>query len=500
MAFAICQVSRACWSLVPFSHFTRRFEPHWKAKDDHPLTLAVMNEGERFEDTLCAMEKMSMSVGKKSDAPKGDDEREAGCDASTARLSVAELAAPDDDPTNSASQDPNPADPRSEIGKNVDLMSKISLTIDAWESGELYELCVAAGPSMRLASRIRHDYLLNNDRYLVKSLESLHRSLPSGDEMNLSVLTNYRTQFNKCRDNIRAWMEVNEDWRSRCTEANLAKYKGFSGQNMEPEIDGNLVFNHPALAVELGLFEVFRHVVEEMNINLIKKVWKGFVLGSRFESESFRGTLVHLAYLRGDAKTLQYLLSVPSFEWDEDTKLSGVLHEAIINDCVSIDCFQALVNHPKVNLNAPEAIVCSFVPPLLEAVRFTSYCGSEQRSSQCAQRVIALVEAGANPNARTLDDEDEDEDPYCNPFGCPPEDALAFARKQVRYSNWPHIWEEILDKMEHRARGYDERIALLLKENLSLRKELDAMRDLVAVETKARTAAEEKLATLKRTH
>ena len=44
----------------------------------------------------------------------------------------------------------------------------------------------------------------------------------------------------------------------------------------------------------------------------------------------------------------------------------------------------------------------------------------------------------------------------------------------------------------------DESIALLLKENLSLRKELDAMRDLVAVETKARTAAEEKLATLKR--
>ena len=85
------------------------------------------------------------------------------------------------------------------------------------------------------------------------------------------------------------------------------------------------------------------------------------------------------------------------------------------------------------------------------AVRFTSYCGSAERSSQCAQRVIALVEAGANPHAtKGLEDEDEDEDP----FGCPPEDALAVARKQVRYSNWPHIWEEIVDKMEHKGYRY----------------------------------------------
>lgn len=105
------------------------------------------------------------------------------------------------------------------------------------------------------------------------------------------------------------------------------------------------------------------------------------------------------------------------------------------------------MNHPKVNLNAPGALVCGSVPPLLEAVRFTSYCGSAQRSSQCAQRVIALVEAGADPHARGLGDEDEDEDPY----GYPPEDALALARRQVRYSNWPHIWKEIVDKMEHKG-------------------------------------------------
>ena len=153
-------------------------------------------------------------------------------------------------------------------------------------------------------------------------------------------------------------------------------------------------------AVELGLFEVFRHLVEEMNINLTKKIWRGFVLGGSRFCDSFRGTLADLAYRRGDTKTLQYLLSVPSVE-------------AVTR-------------------------------------RFTSYCGSAQRSSQCAQRVIALVEAGADPHARGLGDEDEDEDPY----GYPPEDALALARRQVRYSNWPHIWKEIVDKMEHKGYRY----------------------------------------------
>mmetsp|Transcript_12550 Transcript_12550/g.20883 ORF Transcript_12550/g.20883 Transcript_12550/m.20883 type:complete len:368 (-) Transcript_12550:138-1241(-) len=319
-----------------------------------------------------------------------------------------------------------PTDSRSEIGANIDLIGKISLSMNSGDG--LYELCVAVGP--KFAARIRHDYLLKNEKYLVKSLETLHRSLPT-DTRDLRLLCHYRPQFNKCRDNIRAWMKVNTAWRSRCTESNLAKYKGFTSKQTEPEIEANLIFNHPALIVELGLIEIFRHLVEGLNINLTKKIWKGFCNGFL---GSLRGSLAELAYNRSDVILLKYLLSAPSFDWKEDTKLGYVLYEAIINDSVTIDCFKSLFGHPRVNLNAPEAFGAG-LPPLHSAVMFASNCGSVERLSKSAERVITLLELGADPRVSYPD--------FPNPRS-----ALDIARAQLHYSHWPEFWKEIVHKME----------------------------------------------------
>mmetsp|Transcript_912 Transcript_912/g.2549 ORF Transcript_912/g.2549 Transcript_912/m.2549 type:complete len:371 (-) Transcript_912:112-1224(-) len=322
-----------------------------------------------------------------------------------------------------------PTDSRSEIGANIDLIGKISLSMNSGDG--LYELCVAVGP--KFAARIRRDYLLKNEKYLVRSLETLHRSLPT-EKRSLRLLCYNRPHFDKCRDNIRAWMKVNTEWRSRCTESNLAKYKGFTGKQTEPEIEANLIFNHPALIVEIGLIDIFRHLVEGLNINLSKKIWKGFVRGGGCFG-SWRGSLADLAYNRSDVILLKYLLSAPSFDWKEDTRLDNFLYEAVINDCVTIGCFKSLVSHPKVNLNAPEAFHAGDFPPLHCAVMFASRCGSVERLSKCAERVITLLEAGADPR-----------------ISCPdfpkPRSALDIARAQLHYSYWPEFWQEIVRKMD----------------------------------------------------
>ena len=337
-----------------------------------------------------------------------------------------------------------PTDSRSEIGANVDLLSKISLSMNTGEG--LYELCVAVGP--KFASRIRHDYLLKSEKYLVKSLETLHRSLPTGNTQILRVMCDHRPKLDKCRDNIRAWMKVNTEWRSRCTESNLAKYKGFKSKRAE--IEANLVFNHPALIVELGLVEILRHLVEGFNINLTKKIWEGVVDDGDL---LWRGCQWDIAYQRSDVTLLNYLMSAPSFDWKEDTGLPDCLYRAIINDwivaehndSVTIDCFTAFIAHPKVNVNAPEAFIYQStaggtVSPLACAVSSASQCGSADHLSQCAERVLALLEAGADPHVA------------CPNFPSSPTTPLDMARTQLRRVGtthwWPEIWRKVVHKME----------------------------------------------------
>lgn len=350
-----------------------------------------------------------------------------------------------------------PTDSRSEGGVDVDLISKISLLMNTKDEIDgLFELCVAVGP--KFASRIRHDlqqqHLPQNEKYLVKSLDTLHRSLPT-DNMTLRVMSDYkyRPQLDKCRDNIRTWMNVNKEWRSRCTESNLEKYKGFKSKQAEPEIEANLVFNNPAVAVELGLVEILRHLVEGFNINLTKIIWKGFVREDR-SGGSLDGYLADLAYHRSDVTLLNYLLSAPSFDWQENTRLDNFLYYAVINDCVTIDCFKALISHPKVNLNAPEALLGGEASPLYSAVQFASRCGSVQHLSQCAERVLALLEAGADPHHVSLpDDPDDSDDPYFPDCYTEPRTPLDIARNQVRssYVHAPEIWEKIVQSAQNQT-------------------------------------------------
>ena len=346
-----------------------------------------------------------------------------------------------------------PTDASSEVGVDVDLISKISLLMNTKDEIDgLFELCVAVGP--KFASRIRHDlqqqHLPENEKYLVESLETLHRSLPT-DNMTLRVMSDYkyRPQLDKCRDNIRTWMKLNPEWRSRCTESNLEKYKGFKSKQAEPEIEANLVFNNPAVVVELGLVEILRHHIEAFDINLTKIIWKGFVRDDRMGG-SLDGYLADLAYNRSDVTMLNYLLSAPSFDWKENTRLDNFLYYAVINDCVTIDCFKALIVHPKVNLNAPEALLGGEASPLYSAVQFASRCGSVQRLSQCAERVLALLEAGADPNHVSLPGDPDSDFPECY---TEPRTPLDIARNQLRdsYVYAPEIWQNIVQSAENQT-------------------------------------------------
>eukprot|EP00562_Extubocellulus_spinifer_P018187 CAMPEP_0178589008 /NCGR_PEP_ID=MMETSP0697-20121206/27369_1 /TAXON_ID=265572 /ORGANISM="Extubocellulus spinifer, Strain CCMP396" /LENGTH=362 /DNA_ID=CAMNT_0020225459 /DNA_START=16 /DNA_END=1104 /DNA_ORIENTATION=- len=245
----------------------------------------------------------------------------------------------------------------------------------------LLNLCVSVGRAD--AARIRAEYLRDNETYVASSLRQLWDSTNTPYNLRVFVsLGNNRHSFDKCRDNISAWMQVNPDWRNRCTDENNERYKG-----VPVRMEANLVFNNPAVAIEVGLLEVLRFLVEERNIDVNRRLWSSYntKLGINVP-------LIRLALVCGDKDILEYLLSVDGFdltnhdEWAIDVvKFSASKH-------VNEECFKAFIQHPKVNVNATGQFGETALWHLLENAGQWNGCLGLR-----AQRIVALLEAGANP-------------------------------------------------------------------------------------------------------
>ena len=282
---------------------------------------------------------------------------------------------------------------------SIDLISKICSFVDVGDG--LYKLCIAVGPAD--AARIRQNYLLNNMQYLSKPLRSLlFRSLAAGllvSGCNGEIILSYGSHFDKCGDNVKAWMAVNTNWRSYCTEASsrasFEKYKQIAwfGSLLgdEKDSDVQVIFSNPAIVVELGLTDVFRHLVERMKINLTKSLWDGF----SFLAGQNIATLASIALRRDDAILLDCLLSAESFGWRDDTHMDGILSTAISQDNVGLESFKMIVAHPKVDVNSPRAYTKQR-SPLYSAVN------QLQKNTTLRlrmEKVHALLDVGADPHA-----------------------------------------------------------------------------------------------------
>ena len=236
-------------------------------------------------------------------------------------------------------------------GLNVDLLCKVATFINVGD--DLMTICIAVGP--KDAARIRRTYLLDNDEYvasLLRRFQSLkEQASPSRGEDGLHFLVINSTTLDKCRDSIQAWMEVNDDWRSRCTAERMVAYK-------QVRCEVNLVFNNPTVAVEIGLPDVVQHFIEEMGISLYDKSWDGFTtLGfcSEYWSEDevrddncFDFLLI--ALVRNDIPTIHQLLLSP------DELLGKSSGYAIGCFGVDMETRKAYFNHPKVNANATHLV------------------------------------------------------------------------------------------------------------------------------------------------
>lgn len=212
---------------------------------------------------------------------------------------------------------------------------------------DLLNLCVVAGP--RDCAVIRHAYLRNNLRYLE---ESLCKCFKFGDDKEDDDPASWLDD-GLCGGRYLAWMEVNTDWKRLVTveriDSLVSVYKEDNEGSASAIVDPLLPFNNPAVAIEIGLMDPLRHLVEEMGIDINSSRWTTF----RFD----RTKLLLECVECDNYKAFQYLLGRETIETcckayeDDDTNNITILEHCFCSPNRTA-FFRELLLHPACSLEA----------------------------------------------------------------------------------------------------------------------------------------------------
>ena len=270
----------------------------------------------------------------------------------------------------------------------------------------LLNLCTAVGRND--AHIIRHRYLQNNERTLVKSLEALNNSLakdadvPSGHNKALAVFHKNLHLFDKCRNNILAWMEVNNNsWQQRCFAEKVKSFQYNATSSTFECIGSNCIFNNLAIATMLGLKEVVKYLLDYQEETAASVSSGYFVPLQITQSTSF---LLHeIAVVRGDNELLEIILSSNRYIIDSPNEtIAAMAKESFIPKST----FDSFLRHPRVNIHSLDP---DFDVPILvkmiwhfdETIRtLHNVCGEINSGSieHLFGRVTSLIQAGADPH------------------------------------------------------------------------------------------------------
>ena len=199
---------------------------------------------------------------------------------------------------------------------------------------DLHNLCLAAGPGT--SRSIKQSFLKKNLRYIQKCQRLFG---PMGTDWT--------------QEGHLAWMSANKNWREYITDDVLEECKDnpLIHRTYEHHLSG---FANPARAIQLGLVDALRFLVEDKLIDVNAKQWMGY---------GWQRKHVHLLTLAINAnqrEAFDYLLSLEAIDFNGDSTEFNADYDKYIfssaldqyvnyeNNC---HFFRALVQHPKFNPN-----------------------------------------------------------------------------------------------------------------------------------------------------
>lgn len=241
-------------------------------------------------------------------------------------------------------------------GLSLELISHVASFANF--GSDVLNICKAVGPND--ASAIRHTCLRNNMRYLEHRIEQYVDEEITGNQINPYV---------------EAWMAVNTDWRKHCTDENRKEYAIVQWKNNKNEesddeeeeedededstddgirfnTDSVAIFNNPLVAIEFGLIDPLKHLVEEVGIDINSHAWNTYSEMDKFNLLTFAAQQTSLA-------CFQYLLT------REDLNVNGevatladgeshhIMNYAFEDGMVSLASFEAMASHSSFEVNLP---------------------------------------------------------------------------------------------------------------------------------------------------
>ena len=160
-----------------------------------------------------------------------------------------------------------------EIHLTPELIARIATYAEAVDSSELWNICLAVGPATSQITR--HYYLKKNHHFLSRCIRFF-----TSKKIEARKVRDYQQhQQHKVRDYHLAWMAVNTDWKAYVnkTYMELTKFACIrQGDKAGNKIHPYAAFNNPAVAIQIGLMDPLRYLVEKKATDTNSFEWTPF--------------------------------------------------------------------------------------------------------------------------------------------------------------------------------------------------------------------------------
>ena len=284
-------------------------------------------------------------------------------------------------------------------------------------------ICLAVGPKQTRV--VRHACLRRNIGYLdfllAKSFERNASAIATSTTFAMGEFMNSR---------VLPWLEVNQaDWKELCTAHNLEECKEVTKVSPTKGMVGVLgnpiamLFN-PSVAIEFGLVEVLKYLVEEVGIDINSCQWNAY------QSLEMKHLLAYASEM-SDGSWFGYLLSrndinvharyVAASEQDrandddsdeevDDSKQRSVFEYIYDSENISLRAFESIIRHSSFKPNEPMDLIGAIVMrPLQYACMSISADLEESDPDRKFEKLLSLIKkTDVDPTLRT----EEVPDPY----------------------------------------------------------------------------------------
>ena len=135
----------------------------------------------------------------------------------------------------------------------IELIARVA-SFASIANSEVMNICLAVGPLDSNATRQAH--LRENEKYLEDALRSYFMRTKSSKSATI-----------KCRDDYRAWMDVNSDWKRLCTKERM--------QLFQKEIRGEITVSGAGSLEVNGIFTLTAEICDGLPVYRMQGTWRG---------------------------------------------------------------------------------------------------------------------------------------------------------------------------------------------------------------------------------